>query len=128
MKNAMIYIVILCVGMAIAWVFLQGSGKEEPETAAAPTQTAEEGYCEEHKIAEAKCPWCKPSLIEEMGECGGHKVPEALCSRCNKELIAGFKAENDWCAGHEVPESQCTVCLGETDACEDDKEDGKKDA
>ncbi|MFH1514238.1 MAG: hypothetical protein ABIG42_02135 [bacterium] len=70
MKNAIIYVVILCVGMAIAWIFLQGSGKQEPETAAATVPAVEEGFCNEHSIAEAKCPWCNPALIEKMGECG----------------------------------------------------------
>lgn len=72
---------------------------------------AEDGaFCVEHQIAEARCPWCDPTLIESLGWCDGHGVPEALCSRCTPALIPGFKAENDWCAGHDVPESQCELC------------------
>ncbi len=67
-------------------------------------------WCAGHQIAEADCPWCKPSLIEARGMCPEHGVPEALCSRCNMALIAGFKVQNDWCAGHDLPESQCLKC------------------
>jgi thiol-disulfide isomerase/thioredoxin len=39
-----------------------------------------------------------------------HKVPEQVCTRHHPELIAKFKAVNDWCGEHGVPESQCFDC------------------
>lgn len=39
-----------------------------------------------------------------------HKVPHETCVRCNPQLIAQFKAVNDWCPEHDVPESQCLIC------------------
>jgi thiol-disulfide isomerase/thioredoxin len=39
-----------------------------------------------------------------------HKVPKEVCARCNPQLVAKFKAANDWCAEHDVPESQCFEC------------------
>ena len=123
MKNLIIYVVILCVGMAIAYLYLQSTDNNEqnapvPSTASQLDDTV--GNCSKHGISEERCPWCNPGLIEEMGECKGHGVPEALCSLCNEELIAGFKAENDWCGGHNVPESQCDICLAAGGACEED--------
>lgn len=81
-----------------------------PQDGKAGTQAAGQAMCAKHQIAEARCPWCDPSLIETLGHCGGHDVPEAFCSRCTPALIPGFKAENDWCAGHNLPESQCVLC------------------
>jgi hypothetical protein len=67
------------------------------------------GNCE-HGIAQAKCPFCTPSLIESEGFCGGHNVAEALCVKCRPFLEVAFKAKGDWCAEHNTPESQCVVC------------------
>lgn len=64
----------------------------------------------EHGIAETKCPFCTPALIESDGFCQGHDVAEALCVKCRPYLETAFKAEGDWCAGHDTPESQCTIC------------------
>jgi len=63
-----------------------------------------------HQLAEDRCPFCTPSLVESMGMCGGHKVPEALCTRCNASLVRAFQMENDWCGEHGLPESQCLIC------------------
>jgi hypothetical protein len=66
--------------------------------------------CATHNIPELICAFCDSSLIEKYGHCGGHDVAEVLCTRCHPELIAAFKAENDWCAEHGLPESQCAIC------------------
>jgi cobalt-zinc-cadmium efflux system membrane fusion protein len=66
--------------------------------------------CEEHQIAEARCPFCNPELLETMGFCDGHGVPEAICYQCDPAVIPAFKATGDWCAGHDRPESQCYIC------------------
>jgi len=66
--------------------------------------------CVEHGVAEARCPWCHPALVEKMGMCGEHQVPEACCWKCTPALVAGFKAENDWCGAHDLPESRCLLC------------------
>ena len=68
------------------------------------------GFCKEHQIEEADCPYCRPSIVEDRGQCVEHGVPEALCHRCNPALVAAFKSVGDWCAGHDVPESQCIPC------------------
>ncbi len=39
-----------------------------------------------------------------------HKVPEQVCTLHHPELVAKFKAVNDWCPEHGVPESQCHAC------------------
>lgn len=39
-----------------------------------------------------------------------HQVPADVCARCHPELVAKFKAANDWCGEHGVPESQCFTC------------------
>jgi len=72
-------------------------------------------FCEAHQIAEARCVWCNPALVEELGFCGGHGVPEAYCYQCTPALIPAFKAVGDWCAGHDRPESQCYICNPELD-------------
>lgn len=73
---------------------------------ASPSAT---GNCE-HDIAQAKCPFCTPGLIESDGFCKEHNVAEALCVQCRPYLVVAFKANNDWCAEHNTPESQCAVC------------------
>jgi hypothetical protein len=82
-----------------------GHGTMAPETAGTPAAD----QCE-HKIAQAKCPFCTPSLLESEGFCGGHNVPEALCVKCRPYLKTAFIAKGDWCAQHDTPESQCTIC------------------
>ena len=99
---------VAAFGVGLAVVGYQRHAEHATPPPATPTETGE--FCERHQIAEARCPWCDPSLIESLGWCDGHGVPEALCSRCTPALIPGFKAENDWCAGHDVPESQCDLC------------------
>ncbi len=42
--------------------------------------------------------------------CQYHGVADSLCSRCHPELVAMFKARNDWCSEHNLPESQCYLC------------------
>lgn len=83
---------------------------------AAPASAAPgEDWCGEHSIAESRCPFCNPDLIESMGMCPGHGVPEALCYQCTPALTASFRAVGDWCAGHDRPESQCYLCNPELD-------------
>lgn len=77
--------------------------------AANAAAAGEAGQCE-HGIAEAKCPFCTPSLVESDGFCGGHGVPEALCVECRPFLKTAFVAKGDWCAEHDTPESQCALC------------------
>lgn len=72
-------------------------------------QTADADACQ-HGIAEARCPFCTPSLIESEGFCGGHDVAEALCVKCRPYLKTAFIAAGDWCAKHDTPESQCATC------------------
>jgi len=72
-------------------------------------------YCDEHQIAESRCPFCNEELIATMGMCPGHGVPEALCYQCSPELVAAFRAVGDWCGGHDRPESQCYICNPELD-------------
>ena len=64
----------------------------------------------EHGIAESRCPFCTPSLIESEGFCEGHEVAEALCVQCRPYLKTAFVAANDWCTEHDTPESQCKLC------------------
>jgi uncharacterized protein with PIN domain len=85
-------------------------GGELPEGEEALPESS--SLCAKHRVEEARCPFCTPSLIETMGECPGHEVPEALCSRCSPFLEAAFRAEGDWCAEHGLPESQCQACGG----------------
>ncbi len=73
-------------------------------------ESGESDFCATHRIAESRCPFCNPKLIESLGFCAGHDVPEALCTRCNSSLIPAFKAEGDWCGEHSLPESQCVAC------------------
>ena len=111
MKKQWSYIalaVVLAAAAAAIWYFKrQADAARHPAGAGAGAGGA---FCAEHQIAEARCPWCKSSLIKEMGQCGEHGVPEALCSRCTPALIPGFKAVGDWCGEHAVPESQCVKC------------------
>ena len=74
------------------------------------TATMAGNWCAEHEIAESKCPFCNPGLIDSLGWCAEHQIPEALCYQCNPNLAAAFKAVGDWCGGHDRPESQCTIC------------------
>lgn len=90
-----------------------GHGVAHP--GASTTTASSESNCE-HGIAQAKCPFCTPSLIETMGFCGGHNVPEALCVKCNSYMEIAFKAKGDWCAEHNTPESQCVACNPELNA------------
>jgi thiol-disulfide isomerase/thioredoxin len=50
------------------------------------------------------------SRVEGPAEFCDHRVPEKVCTRHHPELIARFKAVNDWCGEHGVPESQCFEC------------------
>jgi len=63
-----------------------------------------------HGIDPAKCPFCKPGLVESEGFCKEHDAAEALCVKCRPFLETAFKAAQDWCAEHNVPESQCVLC------------------
>lgn len=78
-------------------------------------QDREGEFCNEHRIAEAECPFCNPSLVESMGMCSGHGVPEAYCYQCNRSLVEAFKSVGDWCAPHDRPESQCYICNPQLD-------------
>lgn len=80
-------------------------GAAAPVTAGTPAA----GQCE-HGIAQAKCPFCTPSLIESDGFCKEHDIAEALCVKCRPYLEAAFKAKGDWCNEHGTPESQCVEC------------------
>jgi thiol-disulfide isomerase/thioredoxin len=50
------------------------------------------------------------SRVQGPAELCEHKVPEQVCTRHHPELVAKFKAVNDWCGEHGVPESQCFLC------------------
>lgn len=50
------------------------------------------------------------SRVEGPAELCSHRVPEQVCTRHHPELVARFKAVNDWCGEHGVPESQCFEC------------------
>ncbi len=63
-----------------------------------------------HNIDPAKCPFCRPGLVESDGFCEEHDVAEALCVKCRPYLEKAFRAAGDWCAEHSVPESQCVLC------------------
>jgi len=82
---------------------------EHGTTAPATAGTPAAGQCE-HRIAQTKCPFCTPSLIESDGFCKEHDVAEALCVKCRPYLEAAFKAKGDWCKEHSTPESQCVEC------------------
>ena len=64
------------------------------------------------------CATPKPAMgtISDLSRVDGpaqlceHKVPEQVCTRHHPELVAKFKAVNDWCGEHGVPESQCFQC------------------
>jgi cobalt-zinc-cadmium efflux system membrane fusion protein len=101
-------LVLLCFGAC---------ARNEPADPSESPQTSAPAaaFCEEHQIAEAQCPFCKPELVESLGWCRGHDVPEAFCYQCNPALIPAFKATGDWCAGHDRPESQCYICNPELD-------------
>lgn len=73
------------------------------------TQPVSADHCE-HDIAEAKCPFCTPSLIDSDGFCEEHAIAEALCVKCRPYLETAFKAAADWCTEHATPESQCVIC------------------
>ena len=99
--------VLLLLGGAGTYVLVVTSRPETEVEAPAPDLALQ---CVEHGVAESRCPWCDPSLVESMGMCGGHQVPEAFCWLCTPALVTGFKAENDWCGEHDLPESQCRLC------------------
>jgi hypothetical protein len=84
-------------------------GEHGTTTPASASKSVEAGQCE-HTIAQAKCPFCTPSLIESDGFCKEHDVAEALCVKCRPYLEAAFKAKGDWCKEHSTPESQCVLC------------------
>lgn len=50
------------------------------------------------------------SRVEGPAELCEHKVPEKVCVKHHPELVAKFKAVNDWCGPHDVAESQCFAC------------------
>ena len=50
------------------------------------------------------------SRVEGPAEFCEHRVPEQVCTLHHPELVAKFKAVNDWCGEHGVPESQCFKC------------------
>ena len=50
------------------------------------------------------------SRVEGPAQFCEHEVPEQVCTRHHPELVAKFKAVNDWCGPHDVPESQCFKC------------------
>jgi hypothetical protein len=79
-------------------------------TAANPGDAGNASGACPHGIDPAKCPFCKPELIESKGFCKEHNVAEALCVKCRPYLVVAFKAKNDWCTEHGVPESQCVLC------------------
>ena len=82
---------------------------------AGPAQAAAAAAVCEHGMADARCPFCHPGLIEQMGMCGGHGIPEAICFPCWPELEVAFRAVGDWCGGHDRPESQCYICNPQLD-------------
>jgi cobalt-zinc-cadmium efflux system membrane fusion protein len=90
-------------------------GAQSTTHAPAPHAAPAGAMCAEHKIAEAQCVWCDPTLVEKLGFCTGHGVPEAYCYQCNTALIPAFQAVGDWCAEHNRPESQCYICNPEKD-------------
>lgn len=98
-----------------------GNDRAAGDAGAAAHAVDDDGaFCEEHQIAEARCVWCHPELVEELGFCGGHGVPEAFCYQCTPALIPAFKAVGDWCGGHDRPESQCYICNPELDPARQD--------
>ncbi len=109
-QSALVAIVCLLLGVGGATAYFTLVAPNDNSATPMAAQADADAYCSEHKIAEAECPFCNPSLVEQMGECKSHGFPEALCYQCNPKLMAGFKAEGDWCAGHNVPESQCALC------------------
>lgn len=92
-----------------------GCGQGASDEAEQAKKSDATAFCEEHQIAEARCPFCDPGLIESLGFCDGHGVPEAFCYQCNSDLIPAFKAVGDWCAEHDRPESQCYICNPQLD-------------
>ncbi|MBD3297820.1 MAG: efflux RND transporter periplasmic adaptor subunit [candidate division Zixibacteria bacterium] len=68
-------------------------------------------WCAGHDVPESQCELCGFGKVHgEAAVCEPHGVARAQCARCNPDLVAHFKAINDWCAGHNVPESQCELC------------------
>lgn len=67
-------------------------------------------------VACATSPKPRMGVISDLSRVEGpatfcdHDVPEQVCTRHHPELIANFKAVNDWCGEHGVPESQCFAC------------------
>lgn len=84
-----------------------GSGHGQAVAQVSATPPA--GACA-HGIDPAKCPFCKPELVETDGYCKEHDVAEALCVKCRPYLETAFTAAGDWCAEHKAPESQCSLC------------------
>jgi thiol-disulfide isomerase/thioredoxin len=67
-------------------------------SACATTQRPQMGVVSDLSRVEGPAPFCD------------HKVPEQVCTRHHPELVAKFKAVNDWCPEHGIPESQCFEC------------------
>lgn len=106
----------LLSSVTLSLALLCACATDAPDNEAdAPQGAAAAAFCEEHQIAEARCPFCNPGLVETLGWCEGHDVPEAFCYLCNPALIPAFQATGDWCAGHDRPESQCYICNPELD-------------
>jgi cobalt-zinc-cadmium efflux system membrane fusion protein len=100
MKNWVLYIVILVVGITVGLGgrALFSSVTTETTFPVLAEHSADDGHG--HDAA-------NPSPIDW---CAEHRVPESQCTQCHSELIAEFKAKNDWCSEHSLPESHCRLC------------------
>lgn len=110
---------LLAMTALLGLVLLSGCGRQEAAVdehaghdhgAPAEAVVAVAGWCAEHGIAEAACPFCHPDLIDSQGWCAGHDIAEALCWQCNPDLVAAYRSVRDWCVEHELPESRCLQC------------------
>ena len=100
MKNWVLYIMILAVGIAVGL----GSRAFMPsDTPASSASAATEHSVDDGHGHDA----ANPSATDW---CAEHRVPESQCTLCNPELVAEFKAKNDWCGEHGLPESHCRLC------------------
>ena len=109
MKNILLMVVLGLVACACGFGLLVLADQQGWIGAESSALVAEGNLCP-HDLAEERCPFCRPELVDELGWCAGHDVPEAYCTRCNPDVIPAFKASNDWCAEHGLPESQCAQC------------------
>jgi cobalt-zinc-cadmium efflux system membrane fusion protein len=100
MKNWVLYIVILAVGIAVGL----GSRVLVPSDTPASSASAVTGNSADDRLGSDST---NQSAIDW---CSEHRVPESQCTQCNSELIAEFKAKNDWCGEHGLPESHCRLC------------------